>query len=86
MYNGKLMLICACEATLKEQMDEERWGASQQWQYMYICIEYSIFPLHEPYTEKQNHPFLHEFLNICQEVIYPASQGLLFELLVQLMH
>lgn len=29
MYNGKLMLICACEATLKEQKDEERWGASQ---------------------------------------------------------
>lgn len=53
---------------------------------MYICIEYSIFPVWEPYTEKQNHPFLHEFLNICQEVIYPASQGLLFELLVQLMH
>lgn len=50
------------------------------------CIEYSIFPVWEPYTEKQNHQFLHEFLNICQEVIYPASQGLLFELLVQLMH
>lgn len=48
--------------------------------------KYSIFPLCEPYTEKQNHPFLHEFLNICQEVIYPASQGFLFELLVQLMH
>lgn len=24
LYNGKLMLICACEATLKEQKDEER--------------------------------------------------------------
>lgn len=61
-------------------------GKPTEWQYMYICIKYSIFPLCEPYTEKQNHPFLHEFLNICQDVIYPASQGLLFELLVQLIY
>lgn len=32
-------------------------GKPTEWQYMYICIEYSIFPVWEPYTEKQNHPY-----------------------------